>query len=109
MNDGDIVRKWCLDGVGVAKKSIIDVAEDLLAGRLVRIMPDYKVPLTQLWMALPSRQLITPAVRLLQTELKKRILGLRDQVIEKRILTTEEWPLDRFQQLQARQLVNPSL
>ena len=29
VNDGDIVRRWCVDGTGIAKKSAIDVAEDL--------------------------------------------------------------------------------
>ena len=28
VNDGDIVRRWCVDGEGIAKKSCIDVAGD---------------------------------------------------------------------------------
>ena len=73
VNDGDIVRRWCIDGTGVAKKSAIDVAQDLLSGRLQRLMPEYKIPLTEMWLVLPSRQLISPAIRLIRDELKQTI------------------------------------
>ncbi|MEJ2911509.1 LysR family transcriptional regulator [Pseudoalteromonas sp. C12FD-1] len=92
VNDGDIVRRWCIDGTGVAKKSAIDVAEDLLAGRLKRLMPDYKIPLTEMWLVLPSRQLITPAIRLIRDELKLTINQLRQKLIEQEIINEQEWP-----------------
>ncbi|BED90391.1 LysR family transcriptional regulator [Pseudoalteromonas sp. MM1] len=92
VNDGDIVRRWCIDGTGVAKKSAIDVAEDLLAGRLKRLMPDYKIPLTEMWLVLPSRQLITPAIRLIRDELKLTINQLRKKLIEQEIINEQEWP-----------------
>jgi len=92
VNDGDIVRRWCIDGTGIAKKSAIDVAQDLLSGRLQRLMADYKVPLTEMWLVLPSRQLITPAVRLIRDELKHTINELRGQLIAKGTLTIDEWP-----------------
>lgn len=40
-NDGALVRRWCLDGRGVAFKSSCDVGEDIDAGRLVELLPDY--------------------------------------------------------------------
>ena len=92
VNDGDIVRRWCVDGVGIAKKSVIDIAEDLLAGRLQRVMPAYHVPLTEMWLVLPSRQLITPAIRLIRDELKMKINTLRKALISKGILDESEWP-----------------
>ena len=92
VNDGDIVRRWCIDGTGIAKKSAIDVAQDLLSTRLQRLMSDYKVPLTEMWLVLPSRQLITPAVRLIRDELKHTINELRDQLIAKGIIDAKEWP-----------------
>ena len=94
VNDGDIVRRWCIDGVGVAKKSVIDISEDLIAGRLHRVMSDYQVPITEMWLVLPSRQLISPAIRLIRDELKAKINELRSKLIAKNILTVEEWPLD---------------
>ena len=92
VNDGDIVRRWCIDGTGVAKKSAIDVAQDLLSGRLQRLMPEYKIPLTEMWLVLPSRQLISPAIRLIRDELKQTINELREQLIAERTLTIDEWP-----------------
>ncbi|ATC83609.1 LysR family transcriptional regulator [Pseudoalteromonas agarivorans] len=92
VNDGDIVRRWCVDGTGIAKKSAIDVAEDLLAGRLKRLMPDYKIPLTEMWLVLPSRQLITPAIRLIRDELKHTISRLRKNLIAQGIINEQEWP-----------------
>lgn len=89
-NDGDLVRRWCAAGKGVAIKSSLDIAEDLLAGRLVNIMPDYKAPGTELWLICPTRQSITPAMRVLRDYLIKnceqlidslRTEGLRGQAI----------------------------
>ncbi|MGY0579139.1 MAG: LysR family transcriptional regulator [Paraglaciecola chathamensis] len=92
VNDGDIVRRWCVDGEGIAKKSAIDVAQDLLAGRLKRLMPEYKIPLTEMWLVLPSRQLISPAIRLIRDELKQHINDLRAQLIANKLLDEDEWP-----------------
>ncbi|REG85640.1 LysR family transcriptional regulator [Marinomonas pollencensis] len=92
VNDGDIVRRWCVDGVGIAKKSVIDVAEDLLAGRLQRVMSDYQIPVTEMWLVLPSRQMISPAIRLIRDELKAKIQSLRERLIAAKLVTKEEWP-----------------
>lgn len=69
-NDGDMVRRWCVAGKGLAVKSGLDVAEDILAGRLIPLMPDYQVEQGELWLICPSRQSITPAVRLLRDGLR---------------------------------------
>lgn len=92
VNDGDIVRRWCVDGVGIAKKSAIDVAEDLLVGRLKRIMSDYQIPVIEMWLVLPSRQMISPTIRIIRDELKLKINELRSKLIGKRILDESEWP-----------------
>ena len=92
VNDGDIVRRWCIDGEGIAKKSAIDVAHDLLSKKLVRLMPNYKIPLTEMWLVLPSRQLISPAIRVIRDELKQTIEELRRELIAHKILSEEEWP-----------------
>lgn len=92
VNDGDIVRRWCVDGMGIAKKSAIDVAEDLLSGKLKRVLHQFQVPLTEMWIMLPSRHLITPAVRLVRDELKLVIEERRHKLIEKSLLNESEWP-----------------
>ena len=38
-NNGELVRQWCVQGHGIALKSIWDVHSDLAAGRLVRLLP----------------------------------------------------------------------
>ncbi|WP_258546881.1 hypothetical protein [Psychromonas sp. B3M02] len=85
----------CIDGVGVAKKSAIDIAEALLNGQLTRVMTDYHFPTTELWLVLPSKQMITPAVRLVRDQLKQKVGELRSQLINANQLSEEEWPLSR--------------
>lgn len=78
-NDAEIVHRWCVSGKGIALKSALDLSEDLLSGKLVQVLPDYPVPPTEFWLMCPSRQLITPAVRLLRDMIKERCIGvLRD-------------------------------
>ncbi|GIU02881.1 LysR family transcriptional regulator [Shewanella sp. KT0246] len=71
-NDGDIVRRWCVAGKGVAIKSSLDMSSDLLAGNVVNLMPDYKPKSTELWLVCPSRQSITPTVRLLRDMFREK-------------------------------------
>ena len=92
VNDGDIVRRWCVDGMGIAKKSAIDVSEDLLSGKLERVLNQYQVPLTEMWLMLPSRHLITPAVRLVRDELKRVIAEKRLRLINAKVISESEWP-----------------
>lgn len=47
-NDGGLVRQWCLDGHGVALKSIRDVEHDLTEGRLVEVLGDFSSGATAL-------------------------------------------------------------
>ena len=43
-NDGAVMRSWALDGLGVIIRSEWDLADDLAAGRLVRILADWRCP-----------------------------------------------------------------
>lgn len=40
-NDGALIRRWALEGVGIALKSFWDVADDLKAKRLVTVLDNY--------------------------------------------------------------------
>lgn len=40
-NSGAQVRRWCLEGRGIALKSIWDVREDLETGQLVELLPNF--------------------------------------------------------------------
>lgn len=88
-NDGDMVRRWCVAGKGVAVKSCLDVSADLLSGKVVNVMPEFKARSTELWLICPSRQLITPAVRLLRDTFREKSTGILHQLINKGILDNE--------------------
>lgn len=85
-NDGDLVRRWCVAGQGLAVKSALDMADDLLSGRVVNAMPGFKPRTTELWLIYPSRQLITPAARLLRDMMKKKCTGILKELVERGIL-----------------------
>lgn len=85
-NDGDLVRRWCVAGKGLAIKSCLDMSTDLLSGKVISIMPEFKPKPTELWLIFPSRQSITPAARLLRDILKEKCADVLKQLIKKGIL-----------------------
>jgi len=85
-NDGDLVRRWCVAGKGLAVKSCLDMSADLLSGKVVNVMPEFKPTPTELWLICPSRQSITPAVRLLRDAFKEKSATIMNQLIEKGVL-----------------------
>jgi DNA-binding transcriptional LysR family regulator len=88
-NDGDLVRRWCVAGRGLAVKSCLDMSADLLAGKVVHIMPEFKPTSTELWLVFPSRQLITPAARLLRETVKMKCTDILKSLIKKGILDND--------------------
>lgn len=85
-NDGDVVRRWCITGKGVAIKSCLDMSNDLLSGQVVGLMQDYKPTSTELWLVCPSRQSITPTVRLLRDLFRKKTKRLLRELTEKGVI-----------------------
>lgn len=85
-NDGDLVRRWCVAGKGLAVKSCLDMSADLLSGNVISLMPEFKPTPTELWLVCPSRQSITPAVRLLRDSFKEKSATILNQLIDKGIL-----------------------
>jgi DNA-binding transcriptional LysR family regulator len=71
-NDGELVRRWCVTGKGLAVKSCLEVSTDLLAGKLVSVLPEFIPRASELWIICPSRQSITPVVRLLRDIFKQK-------------------------------------
>lgn len=62
-DDGDAAQVLAVQGAGIARKSIWDVAEDLDAGRLVEVLPDFALATSPLSAVHgPGRQL-APRVR----------------------------------------------
>ncbi|MGR5065268.1 LysR substrate-binding domain-containing protein [Photobacterium sp. DNB22_13_2] len=85
-NDGDLVRRWCVSGKGIAIKSCLDMADDLLNGRVVNVMPEYRPTPTELWLVCPSRQSITPTVRLLRDFLREQTHNVLSQLVDAKVL-----------------------
>jgi DNA-binding transcriptional LysR family regulator len=85
-NDADIVRRWCVAGKGLSVKSCLDLSADLLSGKVVNIMGQYKPTPTELWLVFPSRQSITPAARLLRDRLQEKTTAILEQLIAHKIL-----------------------
>ena len=85
-NDGDLVRRWCVAGKGIAVKSCLDMSADLLSDRVVSVMPQFKARATELWLVCPSRQSITPAVRRLRDSFRDKTERILDQLIKRGVL-----------------------
>lgn len=81
-NDGDMVRRWCVSGKGLAIKSLLDVSSDLLNKKLTLVMQNYKPTPTELWLICPSRQSINPIVRLLRDELTQNCKNIYKKLEE---------------------------
>lgn len=71
-DDGAAVRRWALDGYGIAYKSSLDVAEDLLAGRLVRLCPGWSGEPVPLNLLCAGRKQVSPLVQALRLFLTER-------------------------------------
>jgi DNA-binding transcriptional LysR family regulator len=89
-NDAELVRRWCVAGKGLAIKSCLDMAADLLSGKLVTVMPEFKPRSTELWLICPSRQSITPAVRLLRDAFREESKAVLQQLIDKGIISSSD-------------------
>lgn len=63
INDGDLMRRWVIEGRGLALKSVLDVHADLQAGRLVEVLTDYAPPAVGAQVLYPAARRDTPRVR----------------------------------------------
>lgn len=75
-NDGDLVHRWALLGLGVAYKSRLDVSEDLAAGRLTALCPQWGTEPSPLFLVVPDRRQLTPLLRALHALLTERLQEL---------------------------------
>lgn len=75
-DDADVVRRWALDGEGIANKSWLDVSTDVTAGRLIVLLKDYPGEASPLSLVCPHRKQITPAVSQLYAWLSAQFAAL---------------------------------
>lgn len=76
-DDADVVRRWALDGEGIAYKSWLDVSADVIAGRLLVLLPDHSGEASPLSLVCPHRKQISPAVSQLYTWLGNQFSALK--------------------------------
>lgn len=62
-NFGEVLRDASLAGEGIVVHSLWHIADDLRAGRLRVVLPDYPLPTTAISAVMPQRRLVPPRVR----------------------------------------------
>lgn len=73
-NDGEVAHSATLSGAGIALKSVWDVAQDLSAGRLVNVLPDFISPAGSVYAVyLPGPRPLTGKLRSLIDFLAERV------------------------------------
>jgi DNA-binding transcriptional LysR family regulator len=55
-NDGDVIKQWALLGKGIILRSEWDVAAEVVAGRLVRLLPNWRQPPADVMALVPQRK-----------------------------------------------------
>ncbi len=58
-NDGDVVKRWTLDGYGISYRSFLDVSTEVLNGELVAVCPHWGYQILPLNMIYTDRRQIT--------------------------------------------------
>ncbi|MFK7090993.1 LysR substrate-binding domain-containing protein [Chromobacterium violaceum] len=62
-NDGEVLRRWAVQGHGFAYKSRLDIAADLAAGRLTTVLDDYFIEPAPLHLLYPGHRLQPARIR----------------------------------------------
>jgi DNA-binding transcriptional LysR family regulator len=78
-DDADVVRLWAVAGAGIAYKSWLDVAADVLAGRLKILMPELTGERASLNLLCAHRAQLSKPVNLLREMLASRCAQLSRQ------------------------------
>jgi DNA-binding transcriptional LysR family regulator len=76
-DDGEVARRWALAGHGIAYKAWLDVAADVLAGRLVTLFDDWQGESVPFNLLCPHRVQVSERVKVLQAFLQERCEALR--------------------------------
>ncbi|HYD80123.1 MAG TPA: LysR family transcriptional regulator [Paucimonas sp.] len=72
-DDGEVVRRWAVEGLGIAYKSRLDVLADLRAGRLQAALTNYENEVSPLYMVCAHRLSLSAAVVRLREFLQERL------------------------------------
>ncbi|WP_395827422.1 substrate binding domain-containing protein [Collimonas sp.] len=62
-NNTDLLRHCLLAGMSIAMRSSYTLGDDLITGRVVRLLPDYEINKVEVRLVYPSRRLLSAKVR----------------------------------------------
>lgn len=82
--NGDVQQELAVLGMGLALKSIWDVAEDLQAGRLIALLPNSPCPPADLYAVFPSRHFQPRRLTVLVAHLKEALQAREADVLRLR-------------------------
>ncbi len=74
-NDGEVIRRWAVQGHGFAYKSQLDIEPDLRAGRLATVLDDYFTEQAPLHLLYPGQRLQPARIRRLIDHLLETFAG----------------------------------
>ncbi|QWA12299.1 LysR family transcriptional regulator [Sodalis ligni] len=76
-DDAEVIRRLAIAGEGIAYKSWLDVAQDVLKGNLELLLPEYQGESLPLSLVCPHRRQLSPAVQQLYDRVKTACLELQ--------------------------------
>jgi DNA-binding transcriptional LysR family regulator len=62
-NDGDVIKQWTLAGRGIMLRSEWDTASEIAAGKLVRVLPEWRLPEANVYALVPQRKGLSTRAR----------------------------------------------
>lgn len=71
-NNGSVAKQWCLDGQGIMLRSIWNVQQEINAGQLVRVLPQYAQP-ADVYALYPSRLETSAKLKVVVSKLEQAL------------------------------------
>jgi DNA-binding transcriptional LysR family regulator len=62
-NDGDVIKQWALAGRGIMLRSEWDTASEIASGKLVRVLPEWRLPEANIYALVPQRKGLSTRAR----------------------------------------------
>jgi DNA-binding transcriptional LysR family regulator len=89
-NNSEVVLRAVLAGQGIAQMSELQVFDDIQAGKLVRLLPDYAPVRQQIFLAYPSRKHLSQRVRVMIDFIAENVRGLTTRIASDPIRQSKE-------------------
>ena len=70
-NDGEILKNWAIDGLGLVWRSTWEVQAELLSGKLVTVLDEFSIPGYNIMAVYPHQRIVPTKVKEFISHLKK--------------------------------------